>query len=139
MAKQNLQIVPIQFEFHFQNLTKKYLSSLLKNIQQRLPITIWRLLVIRHNLPFRGSKVIVKPSSWWMKTMQPFSQWIKIFACLRKEGQELCLVNEDELEAWQPLDSSLCVPPWLCHQALMVTIITRARVVQIFQNVNTVL
>jgi len=88
MAKQNLWIVPIQFEFHFQNLTKKYFSSLFKNIQQRLPITIWRLLVTRHNLPFRGSKVIVKTLPWWMKTMQPFSQWIKIYACLRKEGQE---------------------------------------------------
>jgi hypothetical protein len=138
MAKQNLWIVPIQCEFHFQNSTKKYLSSLFKSIKQRLPITIWRLLVTRHNLPFRGSKVIVKPSSWWMKTMQPFSQWITMHAWERK-GKRLCLVNEDELEAWQPLDSSLCVPPCLCHQALMVTIITRARVVQIFQNVNTVL
>ncbi len=35
MAKQNLRIIPLQFEFHFQNLTKKYLSSLLKNIQQK--------------------------------------------------------------------------------------------------------
>jgi hypothetical protein len=40
MAEQNLQIVPIQFEFHFQNLTKKYLISLFKSIKQRLPITI---------------------------------------------------------------------------------------------------
>jgi hypothetical protein len=91
MAKQNLRILPIQFEFHFQNLTKKYISSLFKSINQRLPITIWRLLVTRHNLPFRGSKVIVKSSSWWTKTVQPFSQWIKIYVCLRKEGQEVML------------------------------------------------
>jgi len=90
MAKQNLRIVPIQCEFHFQNSTKKYLSSLFKSIKQRLPISIWRLLVTRHNLPFRGSKVIVKPSSWWMKTMQTLFS-MNNYACLRKEGQEVML------------------------------------------------